>query len=125
MFCCFFTNCVFFRDKFVAEKMSVEENARQLQMESTFYCSVLLKMRLNLPFFNNNQYWEICDIIRLHHDACDNVHSLIWGIAHFCDKNDNQFLNSCLIVIRGLYRRAIVAHGKYIRAILPFVTTII
>ena len=105
--------------------MSLEDSLLALQRESTFYCSVLLKMRGDLPFFNNNRYWEICDIIRIHHDFCDNIHSLIWGMSHFSDSADIQLVESCLTVIRGLYHKALNAHAKYLRSILPFVTKII
>ena len=101
--------------------MSTYADDVSLRFESEIYCSIILRMKDDLPYFNNNDYWEICDIIRNHNKFCENVHSLIWGMSHFCDSTDPILIESTLTVIRGLYHKSIDAHGRFLRVILPYI----
>ena len=97
------------------------ETIAALRSESLLYCSILCKMGEDLPFFNNNEYWVICSLIRGHKNYCESVHSAIFGVDKFCDGTDAVFTRSSLIVIRGLYNQAIVSHGIFLRQIIPYI----
>ena len=92
-----------------------------LSSECALYCSVITKMGEDIPFFNNNNYWEITSIIRRHKAFCENIHSVIYGINYFCINSDLDYYESSLSVVRAMFKQALEVHGEFLRKITPYI----
>ena len=82
--------------------------------ETEFYLSVLDTMTTVEVPFNNDHYWQIHDYIRHHKTACENLHSLIWGLSFQTVSDNDPFTDHAIFCIRKLYRKALIGHELFL-----------